>query len=83
MDAFRKTGGFASGVSVWGTNTADPWTVIVVLTLERTDAGGAADRTITLNQCRAEMTWTEGNPMRCQVKGKAYPKGATSAVTIA
>ena len=83
MDAFRKTGAFAAGVSTWGANTADPRTVTVKLAIERTDAGGAADRTITLTYCRAEQTWTEGNPMRCSIKGRAFPKGATAAATIA
>jgi hypothetical protein len=83
IDAFRKTGAFASGVSTWGANVSDPWTVKVKLALERTDAGGSADRTVTLQYCRAEMAIAEGNPMRCTVKGRAFPKGGTQAAVIA
>lgn len=81
-DAFRKTGAFASGVSTWGTNAADPWTVTVVLAIEGSDRGGD-DETVTMTYCRGEVSFSEGDPSKISIKGTAYPKDSTAAVIVA
>ena len=82
VDAFMGTGAFAAGVSTWGTNTADPWTVTVVLAIEGTDRGGD-DETITMTYCRGEVTFAEGDPAKINIKGTSYPKDSTKAVIYA
>jgi hypothetical protein len=82
LDAVRKTGAYASGVSTWGTNVADPWMVTIVLAVEGTDRGGS-DQTLTLTYCRCEADFAEGDPAKLSIKGKAFPKGATAAAVIA
>ena len=81
-DAATKKGAYASGVSTWGTNVADPWTVTVVFAMEGTDRGGD-DETITLTYCRLEISFSEGDPDKISVKGTSYPKDSTSAVIVA
>lgn len=81
-DAARKTGAFAAGVSTWGTNPADPWTVTVVLAIEGSDRGGD-DETVTMTYCEIEVSFAEGDPNKISVKGTSYPKDSTSAVIVA
>lgn len=82
VDAIRKTGAFAAGVSTWGSDVADPWMLAVVLAVEGTDRGGV-DQTITFPYFRGEVNLEVGRPSKWQVTGTAYPKGATAAMTIA
>jgi len=81
-DAFLKTGAFSAGVSTWGTNTSDRWAVTVTFAIEGTDRGGD-DEVITMLYCSGEVSWAEGEPSKISIKGKAYPKDSTLAVTYA
>lgn len=82
IDACRKTNTFSAGVSTWGTNAADPWTVTVVFAAEGTDRG-AEDETVTFTHCKLEVSFAEGDPGKLSVKGTSYPKDSTSAVIFA
>lgn len=79
-DAFLKTGTYSAATSTWGANVADRYTVTVVWTVEETDRGGAADNTVTLTYCTAEVSFSEGEPNKISIKGTAYPKDSTLAV---
>lgn len=74
IDAANKTGAFASGVSTWGTNADDPWTVKVVITIERTDSGGGADETMTFLYVRLSAGWAEGDRAKFSFSGEIIPK---------
>lgn len=72
IDAFNKSGAFASGVSTLGAN-ADVWAVKMTWTGEQTDFGAGADSTITLDYCVAKVSFQEGAPATFNVSGTAYP----------
>ena len=72
IDAFNKTGAFASGMSMLGAN-ADVWAVQLIWTGEQTDFGAGADSTITLDNCVAKVAFQEGAPAQFNISGTAYP----------
>ena len=80
-DAIQKTGAFAAGVSTWGTNAADPWTVEILVTFEGTDRGAGSDQTWTFPYFRGECGFKEGRPAKWSITGTAYPKSGTAAST--
>lgn len=60
MDAVRKAGAFASGVSTLGAN-AEVWAVTIVWSVEGSNFGGA-DSTMTATNCYGTVTAAEGDP---------------------
>ena len=77
IDAANKSGAFAAGVSTWGANADDPWTVKCVITIERTDSGGAADETYTFDYVRLKASWAEGDRAQWSFSGEIVPKNGT------
>ena len=71
IDFLLKQGSFAANVSTLGTN-AEVYTVNIVLTIEGTDHGDAADHTITLTNCACTIDVAEGEPNTVTVNYTAY-----------
>jgi hypothetical protein len=81
IDAFCKTGAFASGVSKLG-SSADVWAVQIVFTAEQTNYGAGSDGTITLTYCIGEVKFSEGLPGKFEISGRAvFVGGAGLAFT--
>ena len=82
LDAVRKAGAFASGVSQLGAN-ADVWALKLTFTAERTNYGATADSVLTFTYVR-DMTidFAEGVPGKFSFKGKAMLQ-ASAGITVA
>lgn len=67
MDAIRKTGNFASGVTV------DPGGVVWALDVTVTMTRGAVTNTYVLNTCRLKASWGEGiDGNKLSISGTCY-----------
>lgn len=71
IDACRKTGYFAAGISTTVAK-GDVWTLDLLLTIEGTDLGDASDHTIRLNDCAMECSFSEGDPDTVTLSGTVY-----------
>jgi hypothetical protein len=60
-NAVNKDGAWASAVSTLGAN-ADLYTLQIVITIEGTNFGDAADHVLTMNNCRCSIDFAEGDP---------------------
>ena len=60
-DAVNRSGAWASAVSTLGAN-ADLYTLQIVITIEGTNFGDAADHVLTMNNCRCSIDFAEGDP---------------------
>lgn len=72
LDAVRKKGAFASGVSTKGASY-DVWLLKTVFTAEQSNYGASADSVLTLNHCWLKAGFSEGVPGKFSVKGIAIP----------
>lgn len=72
----NKTGAFASAKSTSGT-TADVYTVDITWTVEGTNFGDSADHSLKLEDCRLEISVSEGDPSSFSISGTCY--GAITA----
>ncbi|MCP4915429.1 MAG: hypothetical protein GY913_00770 [Proteobacteria bacterium] len=57
-------GAYAANISTGGsvTDTASPYTIDMIFTIEGTDYGDGADSTFTLTHCRCKYDFAEGQP---------------------
>jgi hypothetical protein len=69
LDAVRKTGVFAAGVSTW--TAGDVWFVDLLWTGERTSFGASADASIRLKKFHPEASFSEGIPGKFEITGEA------------
>lgn len=70
-DFMLKQGSYASNVSTTSTD-GDVYTVNVILTVEGTDLGDAADHVLTLPDCDAVLSIAEGEPDTVSISGTVY-----------
>lgn len=61
IDFLKKQGAYSANVSTLGA-TAEVYTLDVVLTVEGTDLGDAADHTMTMEDCECTFSLVEGEP---------------------
>lgn len=71
IDAVRKAGAFAAGVSTSGTN-ADVWTLDITWTVEGTDFGDASDHVLKLEDCHCTIDVSEGDPNSFTISFTCY-----------
>lgn len=72
VDFITKAGAFSGNLSGHGAN-ADVYTIAeIVLTIEGTDHGDAADHTITLKDVYATFDLSEGEPNTMAISGTIY-----------
>jgi hypothetical protein len=71
LDAFLKTGAFASGVSKLGAS-AEVWAVDMVIAVEGTNHGDSGDHTITIGSCEGEVSFAEGDPNSITIAFTSY-----------
>jgi hypothetical protein len=57
----NRSGAWAAAVSTLGAN-ADLYTLQIVITIEGTNFGDAADHVLTMNSCRCSIDFAEGDP---------------------
>lgn len=71
IDVIEKAGAWSAAVSV-GASAYEDFMVDVALAVEGTDFSDSADHTITLNTCRLEWSFSEGDPNVINVTGTFY-----------
>ncbi len=71
LDFIRKKGAYASNVSTT-TALGDVYTIDIVLTIEGTDLGDAADHTFTLEDVDCRADFAEGEPNTLTINGTIY-----------
>ena len=71
-DLLLKVGGYAAGVSTLGAGASIPWTFDIVYTLEGTDVGDSADTTLSLDDNRGTLAFSEGDPSQFSVSATCY-----------
>ena len=71
-DLVLKVGGFAAGIGTLGDETEIPWTTDCVFTLGGTDLGDAADTTLSMDDCRLSLAFSEGDPSQVTISGTCY-----------
>jgi hypothetical protein len=86
LEFVHGKGAYAANVSTIGANRR--MTVDIIVTIEGTDWGDAADETITLEDCRVEVGWQEsmdGNVLSFSavVLGNIVVTNSTNTVTYA
>lgn len=79
MDACRKAGAWAAGVSKLGAN-ADVWALQVKFTVERSNYGGT-DNYVQIAKNRLNCGFAEGVPGKFSVKGRAILTDPTNDIT--
>ena len=84
IDFFLKSGSFASNASVFGAN-AEVYGLDLILTIEGTDHGDAADHVISMLNFVGTIGIAEGEPNTLSVSGTLYDMGdgtLTNSLTI-
>ena len=84
IDYFLKSGSYATNVSVFGAN-AEVYGIDLVLTIEGTDHGDAADHVLTMKNFVGTIGIAEGEPNTLSVSGTLYDMGdgtLTNSLTI-
>ena len=71
LDFIRKKGSYAANVSTTAT-TGDVYTIDIVVTIEGTDFGDAADHTFTLEDVDCRADFSEGEPNTLTINGTIY-----------
>jgi hypothetical protein len=71
LDFIRKKGAYTSNVSTT-TALGDVYTIDIVLTIEGTDLGDAADHTFTLEDVDCRADFAEGEPNTLTINGTIY-----------
>lgn len=80
LDAIRKTGAFASGVSTLGANR--PWGLKLVYTQDSTQYGASADSVITLAKvCQLKAEFDETDRGKLSITGRVFNPSSTISVT--
>lgn len=71
LDFIRKKGAYATNVST-SAALGDVYTIDIVLTIEGTDFGDAADHTFTLEDVDCRADFSEGEPNTLTINGTIY-----------
>lgn len=71
LDFIRKKGAYTANVSTTST-IGDVYTIDVVLTIEGTDLGDAADHTFTIEDVDCRADFAEGEPNTLTINGTIY-----------
>lgn len=77
LDAIRKTGNFAAGVSTW--TAGDVWFLDLLWTGERTAFGATADASVRLKKVRFDGSFSEGIPGKLEFSGEAIIVDASTS----
>jgi len=71
LDFIRKKGAYTANASTT-TALGDVYTIDIVLTIEGTDLGDAADHTFTLEDVDCRADFSEGEPNTLTINGTIY-----------
>tara|TARA_R110001599_G_scaffold3406_7_gene18838 strand:- start:196 stop:693 length:498 start_codon:yes stop_codon:yes gene_type:complete len=71
VDALNKTGGASSWVSTGGSGF-EHYLLDVVITVEGSDHGDAADHSATFTKCLLTWDWSEGDVDTINISGEVY-----------